>query len=668
MAGRSLFDKVWDRHVVRDEPGEPTLLYIDLHLVHEVTSPQAFEGLRLAGRRVRRPELTVATMDHNVPTLPGPVTDPMAKAQLDALRANCEEFGIELHATGSGHEGIVHVIGPELGLTQPGKTIVCGDSHTSTHGAFGALAFGIGTSEVEHVLATQTLNQRRPKTMLLEFVGTLPPGLTAKDMILGAIGQVGVAGGVGYAVEYAGEAIRALSMEQRMTICNMTIEWGARAGMVAPDETTFAYLEGRPHAPQGVAWESAVADWRSLCSDPDATYDTHVVVDVTELVPQVTWGTNPGMVVPVTGTVPDPASFADSDDRVAAARALEYMGLRPGQAIEEIRVDRVFIGSCTNSRIEDLRAAAEIVRGRTRRPARDSPRRAGLGPGAPTGRGGRARPRLPRRRLRVAPRRLLDVPRDEPRRARAGRAVRLDVEPQLRGPPGPGWPDASRQPADGGRCGAPRPLRRRPHAYGRGGDRMKAISKVEGRVAVLDRPDIDTDQIIPKQFLKRIERTGYGQYAFFDWRFDEEGNERPGFELNQPQFAGARILLAGRNFGCGSSREHAAWALQDYGFDVVIAPSFGDIFRSNAAQVGMVIVELPEEQVKDLMESVDLDRGSDLIVDLETLTVTTPAGKVLPFAFDASSRYRLLNGLDDIGLTLQHEDEITAYEVARQRP
>ncbi len=365
MAGKSLFDKVWDRHVVRDEPGEPTLLYIDLHLVHEVTSPQAFEGLRLAGRTVRRPELTVATMDHNVPTLPGPVTDPMAKAQLDALRANCEEFGIELYGTGSGREGIVHVIGPELGLTQPGKTIVCGDSHTSTHGAFGALAFGIGTSEVEHVLATQTLNQRRPKTMLLEFAGTLPPGLTAKDMILGAIGQVGVAGGVGFAVEYAGEAIRTLSMEQRMTICNMTIEWGARAGMISPDDTTFAYLEGRPYAPQGDAWQQAVADWRSLCSDRDAIYDTHVVVDVAELVPQVTWGTNPGMVAPVTGTVPDPVSFSDADDRAAAERALEYMGLRPGQAIDEIRVDRVFIGSCTNSRIEDLRAAAAIALGRT---------------------------------------------------------------------------------------------------------------------------------------------------------------------------------------------------------------------------------------------------------------------------------------------------------------
>ena len=292
--GRTLFEKVWDRHVVREEPGEPTLLYVDLHLVHEVTSAQAFEGLRLAGRRVRRPELTVATMDHNVPTLPGPITDPLARAQLDALRANCDEFGITLHATGSGREGIVHVIGPELGLTQPGKTIVCGDSHTSTHGAFGALAFGIGTSEVEHVLATQTLPQHRPKTMLLEFVGTLPPGLTAKDMILGAIGKVGVDGGVGYVVEYAGEAIRALSMEERMTICNMTIEWGARAGLIAPDETTFAYLEGREHAPRGEAWERALEDWRSLASDPDAVVRRARDVDVERARPAGDLGHEPG--------------------------------------------------------------------------------------------------------------------------------------------------------------------------------------------------------------------------------------------------------------------------------------------------------------------------------------------------------------------------------------
>ena len=361
----TLFEKLWKRHVVCEEAGEPTLLYVDLHLVHEVTSAQAFEGLRLGGRRVRRPELTVATMDHNVPTLPGPISDDLARAQLEALRANCEEFGITLHATGSGHEGIVHVIGPELGLTQPGKLIVCGDSHTSTHGAFGALAFGIGTSEVEHVLATQTLLQQKPRTMLLEISGTLPQALTAKDLILGAIGQVGVGGGVGYAVEYAGEAIRGLSMEQRMTVCNMSIEWGARAGMVAPDDTTFAYLEGRPHAPQAAEWKRAVEDWRALASDPGATYDTHVVVDVDDLVPQVTWGTNPGMVVPVTGSVPDPASYESADDRAAAERALAYMGLRPGQRIEGLAIDRVFIGSCTNARIEDLRAAAAVVAGRT---------------------------------------------------------------------------------------------------------------------------------------------------------------------------------------------------------------------------------------------------------------------------------------------------------------
>jgi 3-isopropylmalate/(R)-2-methylmalate dehydratase large subunit len=361
----TLFEKLWKRHVVCEEAGEPTLLYVDLHLVHEVTSAQAFEGLRLGGRRVRRPELTVATMEHNVPTLPGPISDDLARAQLEALRANCEEFGITLHATGSGHEGIVHVIGPELGLTQPGKLIVCGDSHTSTHGAFGALAFGIGTSEVEHVLATQTLLQQKPRTMLLEISGTLPQALTAKDLILGAIGQVGVSGGVGYAVEYAGEAIRSLSMEQRMTVCNMSIEWGARAGMVAPDDTTFAYLEGRPHAPQAAEWKRAVEDWRALASDPGATYDTHVVVDVDDLVPQVTWGTNPGMVVPVTGSVPDPASYESADDRAAAERALAYMGLRPGQRIEGLAIDRVFIGSCTNARIEDLRAAAAVVAGRT---------------------------------------------------------------------------------------------------------------------------------------------------------------------------------------------------------------------------------------------------------------------------------------------------------------
>jgi 3-isopropylmalate/(R)-2-methylmalate dehydratase large subunit len=361
---QSLFEKIWEAHVVREAAGEPTLLYVDLHLTHEVTSPQAFDGLRLAGRKVRRPDLTVATMDHNVPTLPGPIDDPMARAQLEALRRNCEEFGIPLYATGSGREGIVHVIGPELGLTQPGMTIVCGDSHTSTHGAFGALAFGVGTSEVEHVLATQTLPLVKPKSALVRFEGTLPPGLTPKDVVLGMIGQIGVSGGVGYAFEYAGEAIRGFSMEGRMTLCNMSIEGGARAGMVSPDETTFAYLEGREFAPKGAAWEQALDRWRALASDDGARYDREIVVDVEALEPQVTWGTNPGMVAPVGAVVPDPADYVDPDERAAVERALAYMALEPGTAIEDIRIDRVFIGSCTNARIEDLRAAAAVVAGK----------------------------------------------------------------------------------------------------------------------------------------------------------------------------------------------------------------------------------------------------------------------------------------------------------------
>jgi 3-isopropylmalate/(R)-2-methylmalate dehydratase large subunit len=361
---RTLFEKIWDAHVVREAPGEPALLYVDLHLIHEVTSPQAFEGLRLAGRAVRRPDLSLATMDHNVPTEDGPVTDPLARAQLDALRRNCEDFGIPLFARGSGREGIVHVIGPEVGVTQPGMTIVCGDSHTSTHGAFGTLALGIGTSEVEHVLATQCLPQRRPRSMRVHFTGELPLGVTAKDVILGAIGGLGVSGGVGHVLEYTGDVVRGFSMESRMTVCNMSIEAGARAGMIAPDDTTFAYLEGRPAAPKGAAWEAALDRWRGLASDPDAAYDTDFQIDVGDLAPQVSWGTTPGMVAPVGGSVPDPSDYPDPEERAAVERALVYMGLEPGIPIADIFVDRVFIGSCTNARLEDLRVAASVVAGK----------------------------------------------------------------------------------------------------------------------------------------------------------------------------------------------------------------------------------------------------------------------------------------------------------------
>jgi len=367
---RTLADKVWDRHVVHHAEGEPDLLFVDLHLVHEVTSPQAFDGLRLAGRPVRHPELTVATADHNVPTtdIDKPVADPVSARQLEVLAANCAEYGITCYPMGDANQGIVHVIGPELGLTQPGMTIVCGDSHTSTHGAFGALAFGIGTSEVEHVLATQTLPQRRPATMAVEVEGELPVGATAKDLVLAIIGRIGTGGGMGHVIEYRGSAIRSLSMEGRMTVCNMSIEAGARAGMVAPDDTTFAYLEGRPHAPTGTLWEQALDEWRGLGTDDGGRFDSTVTFDAATLQPNVTWGTNPAHVVAIDGHVPDPSSFAEPAEREAAARALQYMGLEPGTAVRDVQVDTVFIGSCTNSRIEDLRSAASVLHGRHVRP------------------------------------------------------------------------------------------------------------------------------------------------------------------------------------------------------------------------------------------------------------------------------------------------------------
>ena len=363
---QTLSQKIWAGHLVKSEAGKPDLLYVDLHLVHEVTSAQAFEGLRLAGRNVRRPDLTLATVDHNVPTIDRdkPWPDRLSTQQVQTLRANCEEFGVPMFDVRDRRQGIVHIIGPEQGLTQPGMTIVCGDSHTSTHGAFGALAFGIGTSEVEHVLATQTLPQATPKTMSVEVNGTLHEAVTAKDVILAIIRKLGVSGGIGHVVEYRGDVIRALSMEGRMTVCNMSIEAGARAGLVAPDDTTFAYVEGRPHAPKGAAWEQALDDWRSLPTDDGATFDTVVELTADDIEPCVTWGTTPAQSVPVTGRVPDPSTMDDPRARELAERSLAYMDLKPGTRIEDVPIDRVFLGSCTNGRIEDLRAAAAVVRGR----------------------------------------------------------------------------------------------------------------------------------------------------------------------------------------------------------------------------------------------------------------------------------------------------------------
>jgi len=362
----TLAEKIWADHIVSSNPGEPDLLYIDLHLIHEVTSPQAFDGLRLAGRKVRRPDLTIATEDHNVPTLniDKPIADPVSKLQVDTLRKNAAEFGVRIHSLGDVDQGIVHVVGPQLGITQPGMTIVCGDSHTSTHGAFGALAFGIGTSEVEHVLATQTLPLIRPKTMAINVEGKLKPGVTSKDIILAIIAKIGTGGGQGYVLEYRGSAIRELSMESRMTVCNMSIEAGARAGLIAPDEVTFEYLKAKPHAPKGADWDAAVAYWKTLQSDQGAKFDKEITINADDLEPFVTWGTNPGQGLPLNAIVPNPAEISDAEERGAAERALTYMGLTAGTPLKEIKVDTVFLGSCTNGRIEDLRQAAEVIKGK----------------------------------------------------------------------------------------------------------------------------------------------------------------------------------------------------------------------------------------------------------------------------------------------------------------
>jgi 3-isopropylmalate/(R)-2-methylmalate dehydratase large subunit len=364
IMGKTLAEKIWAEHVVRSAQGEPDLLYIDLHLIHEVTSPQAFDGLRLTGRTVRRPDLTIATEDHNVPTLDilKPIADPVSKLQVDTLRNNCKEFGVRLHSLGDVDQGVVHVVGPQLGVTQPGMTIVCGDSHTSTHGAFGAIAFGIGTSEVEHVLATQTLSSRRPKTMAINVNGELKPGVTSKDIILAIIAKIGTGGGQGYIIEYRGEAIRNLSMEGRMTVCNMSIEAGARAGLIAPDEKTFEYIKGKPHAPED--FDAAVSYWKTLFTDSDAKFDVEIEIDGPSLEPFVTWGTNPGQGLPLSAKVPSPSDFELETDQIAAKNALEYMGLTAGTPLKEVKIDTVFLGSCTNGRIEDLRAAADIVKGK----------------------------------------------------------------------------------------------------------------------------------------------------------------------------------------------------------------------------------------------------------------------------------------------------------------
>ena len=635
MTPSTLFDKIWASHEVA-----PGLIYIDLHLVHEVTSAQAFEGLRLAGRKLRRPDRTLATADHNVPTDGTPVAarirDELSRVQVETLERNCEEFGVPIYSIGSDRQGIVHVIGPELGVTQPGMTIVCGDSHTATHGAFGALAFGIGTSEVEHVLATQCLSQRRPKSMRINYSGDLGFGVTPKDLILGTIGQMGTNGAAGHVVEYAGAVIEGLSMEGRMTICNMTIEGGGRAGMVAPDDTTFEWVEGRVAAPDD--FEAAVAGWRELRTDDGALVRQGDRRRRERAVPAGHLGHEPRRWSSASpGAVPEPRG--DSDER-----ALKYMDLQAGTPMREITLDRVFIGSCTNSRIGDLRAAAEVVKGRRVASSVDAMVVPGSQQVAAAGRAGGPRRGLPRGRLRLAHGRLLDVPGHEPGHPPARRALRLDLQPQLRGAPGPRRAHPPRLAPDGRRGRHRGSLRRH-----QGVELMEPVKLVAGDVSVLDRADVDTDQIIPKQFLKRVERTGFGEFLFYDWA-KEDGWDLP----PNP------ILAAGPNFGCGSSREHAPWALEDYGFKAVVAASFADIFFNNCTKNGLLPVVLPEDEVRALMQAGSAE------VDLEALEVRFD-GRAVPFELDDETRHRLLNGLDDIALTLQQGDAIEAYEHDRER-
>ena len=670
--GRTLAQKVWDQHVVRaggtgdGEDAAPDLLYIDLHLVHEVTSPQAFDGLRLAGRPVRRPDLTIATEDHNVPTIDilAPIADKTSATQVATLRRNVEEFGVRLFSIGDLNQGIVHMIGPELGLTQPGTTVVCGDSHTSTHGAFGALAFGIGTSEVEHVLATQTLPLRPFKTMAIEVSGELRHGVTAKDVILAVIAQIGTGGAAGYVMEYRGEAVRAMSMEARMTMCNMSIEAGGRAGMVAPDETTFEYLKGRPHAPQGEEWDRAVEAWRELRTDDDAEFDAVVHIDAAALTPFVTWGTNPGQGLPLAEEVPDPDQIADEDAAASARKALAYMDLTPGTKLRDIAVDTVFLGSCTNARIEDLRAAADVIRGNH---VADSVRMLVV-PGSMQrqgpGRGGGPRRGLHRGRRRVALGRVLDVPGHERRPARAGAALRLDVEPQLRGSAGQGRPDPPGLAARRRRHRSPghAVLTRGPDAGhaddGLRGHDMEKFSTHTGIGTPLRMSNVDTDQIIPAVYLKRVTRTGFEDGLFASWRAD------PSFVLNTEPYNRGSVLVAGSDFGTGSSREHAVWALLDYGFRVVISSRFGEIFKGNSSKAGLLAATVEHSDVELLWKKIESRPGMELTVDLQAKTVTAE-DLVVRFEVDDYTRWRLIEGLDDIGLTLRHAEDIDAYEKTR---
>eukprot|EP00595_Chromulina_sp_UTEXLB2642_P000356 CAMPEP_0196761220 /NCGR_PEP_ID=MMETSP1095-20130614/389_1 /TAXON_ID=96789 ORGANISM="Chromulina nebulosa, Strain UTEXLB2642" /NCGR_SAMPLE_ID=MMETSP1095 /ASSEMBLY_ACC=CAM_ASM_000446 /LENGTH=729 /DNA_ID=CAMNT_0042110473 /DNA_START=146 /DNA_END=2338 /DNA_ORIENTATION=+ len=706
-----MFDKIWESHLV-DESDSNALIYIDRHLVHEVTSPQAFEGLRIAGRSVRRPDCTLVTVDHNIPTTDRSnykdsssfILESDSRIQVVTLEENIKELGLTYFGLDDKRQGIVHIIGPEQGFTLPGSTIVCGDSHTATHGAFGALAFGIGTSEVEHVLATQTLIQSKAKNMRISVDGDLPTGVTSKDIILHIIGAIGTAGGTGHVIEFAGSAIKSLSMEARMSICNMAIEAGARAGMIAPDEITFEYLKGRPMAPKGELWNQAVKYWNTLSSDPDAKYDKDIIIPASSIAPTVTWGTSPQDALPITGVVPDPKDYSSNPDRAATIqRSLDYMGLIPGTPLNTIKIDKVFIGSCTNARIEDIRAAASIAKGRKVA----SHVYAMVVPGS-----GLVKAQAEFEGLDVI---LKEAGFDwrepgcsmclamNPDKLEPGERCASTSNRNFEGRQGTGGRTHLVSPAMAAAAAVSGHLTdvrevdaaiiNLPSETSAFTDLLEAINRpaensitptktsiastsedivisdptkqfteITGIAAKLAIQNIDTDMIIPKQFLKTIKRSGLGGALFYNLRY-ENNIEKPDFILNQGKFRQSSILVAGENFGCGSSREHAPWALYDFGIRAIISTSYADIFYNNCFKNGILPINLSKNEVELLMK--DADEGLKLNINLHTNSITRESGDVISFSIDSFRRDCLLNGLDDIGLTMKKLTKIQEFERKR---
>eukprot|EP01060_Flectonema_neradi_P031803 TRINITY_DN4922_c0_g1_i3.p1 TRINITY_DN4922_c0_g1~~TRINITY_DN4922_c0_g1_i3.p1 ORF type:complete len:703 (+),score=150.64 TRINITY_DN4922_c0_g1_i3:41-2149(+) len=684
-AGKTLYDKVFKDHVVDEENGN-TLIYIDRHLIHEVTSPQAFEGLEMMGRDIRRKDLAMVTEDHNVSTaknrLDGEIKNPESRQQCEALRENVKKHGLLFYDTRDARQGIVHVIGPEQGFTLPGMTVVCGDSHTSTHGAFGCLAFGIGTSEVEHVLATQTLPQAKAKNMKVSVEGPLPIGVTAKDVALHIIGRIGTAGGTGHVIEYCGSTITGLTMEGRMTLCNMAIEAGARAGMIAPDATTFNYVKDRPLSPTGTNWDNAVKYWTSLRSDSDAEYDTAIEIDAKDIEPQMTWGTSPEMVIPVGGNVPNPSDASSPERMSSIERALEYMGLKGGTPLNGLPIDKVFIGSCTNARIEDLRAAAEVAEGGQ---VASNVKVAMVVPGSGLVKEQAEREGLDKvfidagfdwREPGCSMCLAMNEDRLEPNERCVSTSNRnFEGRQGLKGRTHLASPAMAAAAAIKGHITDVRTLQKQRRSYSSPATpNAKAFVTHTGTAAPIPRINIDTDIIIPKNHLKTIKRTGLGIHAFEPIRYhiDEKTGERTpdeSFILNNEHYKNASILVCGDNFGCGSSREHAPWALHDFGVRCVISTSFADIFFNNCFKNGILPLVLPPQDHSRLMKCVEDPSTATVTVDLPNQQITF-GGETVAFDIDPNRKNHLVNGLDDIQLTLQKEAKIAAYEkmLQEERP